>query len=398
MSAAAYAPWRLGPLSLRNRLIKSATNAGMADGARVTDRLIEFHRRMAAGGVGMTTLAYCAVSRDGRTFEDQVCLDAQTLPRLRALTDAVHAEGAAACAQITHGGAFCFLPQLEERRYPLSARGGLNPPGMMIGRWFKRAATAADLEHLTAQFVNAARLAREAGFDALEIHMGHGYLLSQFLSPLYNHEPDARARSRFPRRVLEAVLDAVGNDLAVLCKLSVVEGHRRGNSIEDMIQICRELEQAGAHQLVLSAGMNVEAPWTIFGNRLPVASMTAAAKGLFRPIAALMALRQPRKPFQPLYLMPWSSRIRAAVDIPLAYLGGVTSPDDVTQVLAEGFDSIALGRVLIHDPDLPRRWAAGEQAASGCTACNLCVASMYSARGTHCALTDQPVPAGFSHA
>ncbi len=395
MSHAAFEPWQLGPIRLRNRLIKSATNEGMADDAQVTDRLIEFHRRIAAGGIGMTTLAYCAISADGRTFEDQVCLDRATLPRLRMLTDAVHAEGAAACAQITHGGAFCFLPRLNESRYPVSCSGGLNPPGMMIGRWFKRAASADDLEHLTAQFVAGARLAREAGFDAVEIHMGHGYLLSQFLSPLYNRNADVQARVAFPRKVLEAVLQAVGDDMAVLCKLSVVEGHKQGNSLDDMLQICRELEAAGAHQLVLSAGMNVEAPWTIFGNRLPIAAMTAAARGIFRPIAALMALRQPRKPFQPLYLMPWSSAIREHIKMPLAYLGGVTAPEHVDRALNTGFDSVALGRVLIHDPDLPSRWAGGDREASGCTSCNLCVASMYSARGTHCALTDQPVPAGF---
>lgn len=395
-----FTPVQIGPLRLSNRYIKVATNEGMAPAGEISDRLIEFHRLMAAGGAALTTLAYCAVSPDGRTFADQPCLDASSVAGLRRLTDAVHAEGGAACAQITHGGAFTFLPALQEAKYPVSADGGINPPGLMVGRWFKRAASASDLQSLAQAFADGARRAREAGFDAVEIHMGHGYLLSQFLSPRYNHRRDAfggdaDARMRFPRLVLERVLDAVGKDLAVLCKLSVIEGHRHGSSIEDVIRFGQSLEQAGAHLLVLSAGMNVEAPWTIFGNRLPMQAMTAAAQGVFRYLAALMALRQPRQAFSPLYLRPYSRQIRARLNLPLCYLGGVVAPDDVATALADGFDAVGLGRVLIHRPGLVREWAQGSRAASACTACNLCVAAMYSARGTHCVLTDGPVPENF---
>ncbi len=395
-SLSAFQPLQLGPIQLRNRFIKPATNEGMAPAGAVSDSLIEFHRRMAAGGVGMTTLAYCAVSADGRTFADQIQLNRETLAGLRKLTDAVHAQGAAACAQITHGGAFTFLPELLEHARPVSADGGLNPPGIMAGRWFKRGASESDLNHLCDQFVRGAELAREAGFDAVEIHLGHGYLLSQFLSPAYNHRRDAyggdaAARMRFPRRVTERVLAAVGQDLAVLCKLSVVEGHRRGSRIEDVITFCQELESAGAHMAVLSAGMNVEAPWTIFGSPLPTRAMTAAARGIFKYLSAGMALRQPRKPFEPLYLLPYSQQIRQAVAMPLCYLGGVTAPAHVQRLCAAGFEAMALGRALIHQPDLITRWQHGDAAPSGCTACNLCVAEMYSPRGTHCLLTDQPV-------
>ena len=130
-----WSPLTLGPLTLRNRFIKSATNEGMAKGGVPSKALVEHHRQMAAGGAAMTTVAYCAIEADGRTFEDQVTLDADSLPHLRVLTDAVHREGAAASAQITHGGAFTFLPTLsgcllytspsprdvEESRMPSSA-------------------------------------------------------------------------------------------------------------------------------------------------------------------------------------------------------------------------------------------------------------------------------------
>src|SRR5581483_7638482 len=122
-----------------------------------------------------------AVAPDGRTFVDQVTLDDATLKHLRVLTEAVHGEGAAACAQITHGGAFTFVPELSTK-YPLSASGGFYAAGMISGRLFKTAMTRDDLMRTADQFVVGAKRARAAGFDEVEIHMGHGYLLSQFIS------------------------------------------------------------------------------------------------------------------------------------------------------------------------------------------------------------------------
>lgn len=273
MPSSAFDPIRIGPLSLRNRFIKSATNEGMARGGVPSRALVEHHRAIAAGGVGMTTVAYCAISADGRTFVDQVLLQPELLPHLRALTDAVHREGAAACAQVTHGGAFTFLPELSTPR-PMSASGGFNAVGAISGRYLRSAMTPDDMERVIQQFVAGARLAREAGFDAVEIHMGHGYLLSQFLSPAYNRRRDeyggdASARARFPAQVLRRVLDAVGDDIAVTCKIGVTEGFKRGGTAEDAATIAQVLEREGAHLLVLSGGMNVEAPWAIFGSAMP---------------------------------------------------------------------------------------------------------------------------------
>ena len=163
---------------------------------------MKFHEDIAAGGVAMTTVAYCAVAPDGRTFTDQITLDAESVRHLKVLTDAVHRHGAAASAQITHGGCFTFVPPTATAR-PLSASGGFNKVGIMSGQWRRQEMGAADLERIAGEFVRGAQLARAAGFDAVEIHMGHGYLLSQFLSPLYNRRRDAyggsiEGRARFP--------------------------------------------------------------------------------------------------------------------------------------------------------------------------------------------------------
>jgi 2,4-dienoyl-CoA reductase (NADPH2) len=392
----ALQPWALGPLRLRNRIIKSATNEGMARGGVPSQALVRHHQSMAAGGVGLTTVAYCAVTPDGRTFPDQVVLDAPTVKHLRVLTDAVHREGGAASAQLTHGGAFNFLPALSTK-YPLSASGGFNAAGALSGRLFRTAMTRTDMERMTADFVAAARTARSAGFDAVEIHMGHGYLLSQFLSPVYNRRRDgfggsAEARARYPVEVLRAVLEAVGDSMAVACKISMFEGHRGGATVDDAVVTAKALSDAGAHLVVLSAGMNVESPWTIFGSRMPRSAMEAQGSRLIKLAAGLLEWRQPKLAFRELYLLEAARRIRAAVTTPLAYLGGAKSVETIGQAILEGFDAVVMGRALIHQPDLIRAFAAGTQTRSACTACNECIATMYTPGGTRCVLTGRNDP------
>lgn len=390
MNTSAFAPLQIGPLKLRNRFIKSATNEGMAKGGVPSKALVEHHRRMAAGGAAMTTVAYCAISPDGRTFVDQVTLDEPSLPHLRALTDAVHREGGAACAQITHGGCFTFVPQSAGK--PISASGGFNPPGSISGQFLKRAMTEADLDRVAEEFVQAALRAERAGFDAVEIHMGHGYLLSQFISPSYNKRKDrwggrtAAERVRYPALVLRRVLDAVGTRMAVTCKLCVTEGFQGGAGAAEAVQVARALEREGAHLLVLSGGMNVEAPWAIFGSNMPREATDVIDNQLVRMATRLMKLWEPKVQFHELYLREHSLQVRAAVTMPVAYLGGAKSLAGVQQVMADGFEAVVMGRALIHDPDLVAKFEDGRATVSGCTACNHCVVSMYTPGGTQCVL------------
>lgn len=387
----AFSPWALGPLSLRNRFIKAATNEGMAPGGVPSKALLRHHQAMAVGGVGMTTVAYCAVAPDGRTFADQISLDASTRPHLRAVTNAVHRAGAAACAQLTHGGAFNFLAQLPGNS-PVSSSGGFNPPGLMSGRLFKHEASREELEELKQSFVRGALEAETSGFDAVEIHMGHGYLLSQFMSPGYNRRKDeyggsAEARAKFPADVLSAVLDAVGNRLAVICKISSFEGFRGGGDIGDAEVSARCLFRAGAHLIVPSAGMNVESPWQIFGSPMPRGIGGANASWMMRAANVALRLSQPAITFKELYLLEAARRLRVTIDGPLAYIGGITSADGIAAAIREGFDALVIGRALIHQSDFLLALRSGEITQSGCTHCNLCVAAMYTPSGTRCPLT-----------
>jgi len=198
-----FTPVRLGPIELRNRIVKCGTNEGMSRGGLMTDPLLAWHREFAAGGVAMTTLAYCSVSAEGRTFSDQIWMRDEALPGLRRFTETIHAEGARAAIQLGHAGWFATPGVIRAK--PLGPSRTFSPRGMC----FSRAASEADLDRLEHDFAAAARRAVDAGFDGIELHVGHGYLLAQFLSPYNNRRRDAYGgslenRARFPRRVLRA--------------------------------------------------------------------------------------------------------------------------------------------------------------------------------------------------
>lgn len=393
----AFSSVSIGPVTLRNRFIRSGANEMMTKDCVPTKSLVELHRTIAAGGVGMTTLAYIAVSPDGRTFASQGMLNAASVPHYRAVVDAVHAEGAKVSAQITHGGSFIQHRELSTPR-AMSASGGIDKMGVMMGRWFQREMTRAEMLQVTQEFVAAALRAAEAGFDAVELHMGHGYLLNQFISPLSNFRTDdyggsAEKRVRFPSEVLAAVKAAVGNRLAILAKMNLMDGVSKGATIADGIVTARALETAGADMLVLSAGRNIEASWQMFGSPLPYDDLAAMQGGLFAKLQfKLLKATTPKElHFRELYLLDAARQVRAAVGTRLGYLGGVQSMAAAQRALDEGFDAVVMARALVHDPRIVERFRADPEHRSGCDACNRCVAAMYGPAGTYCVLSNNRI-------
>jgi 2,4-dienoyl-CoA reductase-like NADH-dependent reductase (Old Yellow Enzyme family) len=345
----------------------------------------------------MTTVAYCAVTPDGRTFADQLHMRPELVPDLRALTAAVHAEGAAVSLQLGHCGAFCNNHDLVRRR-PMGPSRALNLVGALSGRVLADAMSEAEIEEVTGAFVGAARLAREAGFDAVELHLGHGYLLSQFLSPGANVRHDSfggslENRARFPLSVVERVRAALPAEMPVLAKLNLRDGFRGGLELDESVQVARWLEARGSDALVLSGGFVSRNPFYLFRGERPLRQMIAVEKSWAQKLA--LAVFGPALihayAFEPLYFLPLARQVRRAVRMPLVLLGGIKSRDDLDMAMREGFELAAMGRALIHDPALIGKYAASLARESGCVPCNQCVAEMDREGGVCCAKAPEQV-------
>ncbi|MEW5738896.1 MAG: NADH:flavin oxidoreductase [Myxococcota bacterium] len=381
---------KLGPLTLRNRVIKAATFEGMTPDALVTDALIDFHRRHAAGGVAMTTLAYCAVAPEGRTERRQLWMRKEALPGLKALTDAVHAEGAAVSAQLGHAGPVADalsngLPALapSRRLSPLTFR-------------FIQACTREDIARVTHAYAEAAALAVEAGFDAVELHFGHTYLLCAFLSPKMNKRKDAwggslENRARFARDVARAVRERVGHRIALLAKVELDEGVEGGITIDEAVTFAQWLEADGTlDALQLTAGSSFLNPMFLFRGDVPLAEFAAQFTQPLKLGLKLFGSQFLKTyPYEEAYLLPLAKQVRAKVKLPLVLLGGISRKETMDLAMAEGFDFVAMGRALLREPDLLRRMQADARTTSECTHCNKCMPSIYT--GTRCVLV-QPDP------
>lgn len=387
----ALSPADLGPLRLRNRVIKTATYEGMTPDGAPAPALVRHHVELARGGVGMTTVAYCAVSPNGRTFAEQMWMREEIVPALGELTRAVHDAGALVSLQLGHCGYFSRNTELPGRR-SLGPSRLINEYGLLSGVPLSRAMTEADLEQTADDYASAASRAERAGFDAIEVHFGHGYLLSQFLSPATNRRADRHGgslenRLRFPLAVLDAVRSSVGKRLAVIVKTNLRDGFRGGLEIEEAVAVCEALERAGVDAIELTGGFTSRTPFYLFRGRAPLKEMIEVEKSRLQRIALRLFGRTAIRdyPFEELYFLPLARRVRERVRLPLILLGGCLSTASLETAMREGFDFVAMGRALIADPDLVARFAAGTAERSRCTSCNKCVAEMDRA-GVRCVL------------
>ncbi|SDH71528.1 NADH:flavin oxidoreductase [Pseudomonas panipatensis] len=388
-----FGPTRLAGLPLRNRVIKTATFEGMCPAGVPGDDLIEHHARMARGEVGLTTVAYCGVSPDGLTFPDQMWMHEGVFGTLRRLAGAVHREGGAVSAQLAHCGFFSRNKPLNIPR-PKGPSACFNQYGMLSGVPFAGAMTGADIRKTVAEYRAAAAFVKRAGFDAIEIHMGHGYLLSQFISPATNRRSDAYGgrlenRMRLPLEVLAAVREAVGDDFPILAKLNLSDGFEGGLEIDESCRAAQLLAGNGLNALVMSGGFTSRAPMYLFRGESPLAQMLPLERNpLQRKAMQWFGGRMfANLPYAEMYFLDQARRVRQATDMPLVYLGGVSSRDSMLRAMEEGFDFVAMGRALLRDPDLVRN--AREQRQhyeNGCTHCNQCVASMGLPGGIRCVL------------
>ena len=375
---------KLGPVTLRNRIIKAATFEGVTPDGLVSDALIEFHRRVAAGGVGMTTVAYLAVSPDGRTDKRCIWLKPETAAGLRRLTDEIHRTGAAVAAQIGHAGP---VANARSNGVPaLAPSGGFSPLGTRL-----RAASEGDITRITDEYRRGAEMVMEAGFDSIEIHLGHNYLLSSFMSPKLNRRTDQwggslENRARFARQVARVVRDAVGDAMAVTAKLNMADGVPGGLWLDESIEIGRMLESDGVlDALELTGGSSLANPMYLFRGEAPLqefaATLPAAVRAGFRLVGHRFLIAYP---FSEAFFLPYARQFRDALEMPLILLGGINRLDTMESAVAEGFSFVAMARALLREPDLVNKLRDGRASESLCVHCNKCMPTIY--RGTHCVL------------
>jgi len=381
-----FGPARLGPLTLKNRIIKAATFEGVMPKGHVSDELIAFHRRVAAGGAAMTTVAYLAVSPEGRTDRHCLLLNDESLPGLRRLTDAVHAEGAAVAAQIGHAGP---VANARSNRAPsLSPSGGITPMGSRL-----RAVSVADIERITEDYRRGAVAASEAGFDSIEVHVGHNYLLSAFLSPKLNRRDDAfggsvENRARFARQVLRAVREAVGDKVALTAKLNMADGVPGGLWLEESLQVAELFESdAVLDAIELTGGSSLANPMYLFRGEAPLREFGATLPGPVRFGFKFIGGRFLKSyPFEEAFFLPYARQFLDRLNTPLILLGGITQLETIEAALAEGFAFVAMARALLREPDLVARMESDAGTTSLCIHCNKCMPTIYS--GTRCVLVE----------
>ncbi|HBG52793.1 MAG TPA: NADH:flavin oxidoreductase [Rikenellaceae bacterium] len=381
-----FTPSSIGPLTLRNRTIRAAAFEGMCIDNGPSQALFNYHTAVAASGVGMTTVAYAAVARSGLSFPTQLWMRQEIVPGLRQLINGIHKEGAAASIQMGHCG------NMSHRSIcgcmPVSASTGFN----MYSPTFVRAMKKSEILGMVKDFGKATALARESGFDAVEIHAGHGYLLSQFMSQWLNKRKDEYGgsfenRLRFTSQAIQEVMEvAIRNNMAVLVKMNMRDGFRGGMELDESLEVARLLEKLGVHALVLSGGYVSRAPMYVMRGAMPIRTLTYYMPWNYVKAGVRLVGRWmiPSVPFKEGYFLEDAREFRKTIKIPLVCLGGLFSRSIIEQALQDGFNFVAMARPLINDPAFVNKMkTAGEQAVkgdfrSGCKHANYCIGRMYS--------------------
>ncbi|MEV0668830.1 NADH:flavin oxidoreductase [Mycobacterium sp. NPDC050441] len=381
-----FSPAQLGPVTLRNRVIKAATSEGRSPDGLVTDDLIDFHRSFAEGGVGMTTVAYCCVSPQGASAPGQIVMDSKALPGLRRLTDAVHGAGAAISAQLGHAGVVAQkkltgVTAVAPSRF-------INPTSFA----YCREITRREIDMVIDQFGAAARVAVDAGFDAVELHFGHLYLPSSFLSPLINRRKDEYGgdidnRSRFVREIAERVREVVGDQIAVIAKLDMDDGLPGSIWIDEALRTAQLLDtDATLDAIELTQGSSVYKPMYLFRGDVPVKEFAKVMPPALRPAVRLVGKQTMGVyPYRDLYMLEAARQFVPIMrNTKLILLGGITDREHLETGLREGFDFLAMGRALLREPDRVNTMIAEPASRSRCNHNNKCMVTVFGR--THCVL------------
>ncbi|MDR3175727.1 MAG: NADH:flavin oxidoreductase [Desulfovibrio sp.] len=364
-----FSPVSFGKLVLKNRLVRSATWEGMAteEGGLITDTLLGLVEGLAKGGCGLIITSHAYVCRDGQASRRQMGAWGEVCrPGLARLASTAHAHSTPIALQINHGGLLSDASPPDLPRLGPSAVNSIEALGAtgVVGGGTELG--KAEIASLCRAFATAAGMAKDAGFDAVQMHCAHSYLLSQFLCPHVNRRTDEYGgsianRARFPLEALRAVRGAVGEDYPLLVKINCSDFIPDGITLEDAVEVCSMMDEAGVDGIEISGGSR-------FGPRIPYpAGKTPMGdnEGYYRDAAELYKTR---------------------VGTPLILVGGFRSPAGVSGVLERGLaDAVSFSRPFIREPDFPARWQAGELTALACVSCNICAKKARIHGNIHCA-------------
>jgi 2,4-dienoyl-CoA reductase-like NADH-dependent reductase (Old Yellow Enzyme family) len=336
-----FEPIKIGKLEIRNRIMRSATMDGTADSSgAVTERSRAIYRELGMGGIGLIVTGFAFVSSLGQAASGQYGIhNDKMIPGWKQIVKAVHNSGGKIAMQIIHAGvnsaylthkgvtlsAVSSLPELTKPHYEMAEK---------------------DIEGIISDFVAAGLRVREAGFDAVQLHGAHGYLMSQFVSPLYNHRSDwwggnPENRRRFHLEVIRRLRKALGNDYPILIKFGLQDDKDDGLSLNEGVEIAREMERSGISGIEISAGIGSV-----------VTTKINSAEPVFRERTAA---------------------VKHAVSVPVALVNGIRKLETAIDIIESGdADIISMSRPFIREPDLVLRWEKGDSVYAKCISCNKC--------------------------
>lgn len=395
-----FTPASIGSLEIKNRLVRSATyENGATPHGEVTDGLVDLYRNLGKGGVGlMVTGIACVLGKYHAPHRSMRIDDDRFIPGLSRISKAVHdlgnhcrimvqlhLPGRQVIESADIPGIMDYFPPAmitALQKNAAASSGEPTPPpeegpsiepvgpsdlrDAMFGRTPRKLGVE-EIHEIIEAFAQSIKRAREAGFDGVQLHAAHGWLLSSFLSPHTNHREDAYGgstenRTRIVRDILEKGRNLAGKDFPILIKMNTTDFFPDGTDLEEAIRVAKMLEITGFSALEISGGM-----WE---------AVTRTKEDLgFAPYMLPESRTGIQRKDQEAYFLPAASAIKKQVDIPILLVGGLKSLDKIEEVLESGqADFVSLSRTLIRQPDLPDLWKTGKGPnTADCISCNACV-------------------------
>ncbi len=351
----------LKTMTIRNRVVRSATWEGMcAPDGRPTDKLNAYYTALTRGGVGLIISGYTYVSPEGKQLPGKMGIYAEEFaPEYESLTRTVHTAGGSIAIQLVHAGGQANAAQTG--RQPMA------PSAVQAAQYSKIPAelTQKEIAGIVTAFGEGARRAKSWGFDGVQLHGAHGYLINQFLSPLTNQRSDefggsVENRCRFLFEVYNVVRQTVGDDYPLMIKLNATDHVEGDLSIGNALYAAQQLDKAGIDAIEVSAG--------------------TPASGKMGP-----AREKINKPEKEAYNLTLARRIKEVVSCPIMTVGGFRSHEVAERTIGEaGMDYIAMARPLIREPGLPNRWQQGDLSPAKCISCNKCFVPGMREGGIYC--------------